>query len=81
MRREYGVIPEGFGDMLRLACGYGVDTMHAVRRVGTVLFQLSEDSLWVAGVMHVPKLTVLLSFSALRDEGYELVFQEGTLLI
>jgi hypothetical protein len=31
--------------------------------------------------MHVPKLTVLLSFSALSDEDYELVFQEGTLLI
>lgn len=31
--------------------------------------------------MHVPKLTDLLSVSSLEDEGYEVVFRDGTILI
>lgn len=60
-----------------------VDTKHAVKGVGTVLFQLeSGGSLKVADVLYVPKLKMnLLSVSALEDKGYAVVFQDGHVLI
>ena len=53
--------------------------MHVVEGVGKVIFQLeSGGSLEVVGVMHVPEIKVnLLSVSALEDEGYEVMFQDG----
>ena len=47
-----------------------VDTIHAVKKVKTVLFQLeSKGSLEVARVMYVPELKMnLLSVSNLEDE-------------
>jgi hypothetical protein len=49
----------------------GVDTTHAVKRVGTVDFQLeSGGSLKATEVSHVPELRVnLLSVSAPEDKG------------
>jgi hypothetical protein len=61
----------------------GVDTMHAVKGVGTVDFQLeSGGSLKVAEVSHVPELRVnFLSVSALADKGYAVMFEDGHVLI
>lgn len=60
----------------------GMRTIHAVKGVGTVLFQLeSRGSLEVVEVLYVPKLkTNLFSVSALEDEGYD-VFQKGQVFI
>jgi hypothetical protein len=57
----------------------GVDTMHTVKGVGTVDFQLeSGGSLKVVEVSHVPELRVnLLSVSALADKGYADMFEDG----
>jgi hypothetical protein len=58
----------------------GASTMHAVKGVGCVRFQLElGGSLEVAEVLFVPELKVsLLSVSALEDEGYRVVFQKWT---
>jgi hypothetical protein len=60
----------------------GASTMHAVKGVGSVRFQLESGvSLEVAGVMYVPGLKVnLLSVSAL-DMGYAVMFEDGHVLI
>jgi hypothetical protein len=64
-----------------LHVGSGVDTMHAVKGVGWVRFQLeSGGSLEVAGVIYVPGLK-LLSVSALEDMGYAVMFEDGQVLI
>jgi hypothetical protein len=56
-------------------------TMHAVKGVGCVRFQLESGvSLEVAGVMYVPGLK-LLSVSALEDMGYAVMFEDGQVLI
>jgi hypothetical protein len=57
----------------------GMHTMHAVKGVGCVRFQLESGiSLEVAGVMYVPRLKVnLLSISALEDMGYSVTFEDG----
>jgi hypothetical protein len=57
--------------------GCGTSTMHAVKGVGCVRFQLElGGSLEVAKVLFVPELKVsLLSVSTLEDEGYGVVFQ------
>jgi hypothetical protein len=61
----------------------GMHTMHAVKGVGCVRFQLESGvSLEVAGVMYVPGLKVnLLSVSALEDMGYAVTFEDGHVLI
>jgi hypothetical protein len=63
--------------------GSGADTMHAVKGVGCVRFQLeSGGSLEVVGVMYVPELKVnLLSVAALEDMGYAVMFEDGQVLI
>jgi hypothetical protein len=59
----------------------GMHTMHAVKGVGCVKFQLESGvSLEVAGVMYVPGLK-LLSVSALEDMGYAVMFEDGQVLI
>jgi hypothetical protein len=61
----------------------GTNTMHAVKGVGCVRFQLeSGGSLEVAKVLFVLEMKVsLLSVSALEDEGYGVVFYPGHVLI
>jgi hypothetical protein len=61
----------------------GASTMHAVKGVGCVRFQLeSGGSLEVAEVLFVPELKVnLLSVSALEDMGYAVMFEDGQVLI
>jgi hypothetical protein len=60
---------------LHVVCG--VNTMHAVKGVGTMDFQLeSGGSLKVTEVLHVPELKLnLLSVSALEDRGYERLYR------
>jgi hypothetical protein len=59
----------------------GARTMHAVKGVGCVRFQLeSGGSLEVAGVIYVPGLK-LLSVSTLEDMGYAVMFEGGQVLI
>jgi hypothetical protein len=59
----------------------GVRTMHAVKGVGCVRFQLeSGGSLEVAGVIYVPGMK-LLSVSSLEDMGYAVMFEGGQVLI
>ena len=55
----------------------GVDTIHVVKGVGTVLFQLdSRGTLEVAGVMHVRELKMnLVSVSNLEGKVYGIRFQ------
>jgi hypothetical protein len=66
---------------LDLHVGGGVDTMHAVKGVGRVRFQLeSGGSLEVARVIYVPRLK-LLSVSTLEDMGYAVMFEDGQVLI
>ena len=57
--------------------------MHTIKRVGRVRFQQeSSGSLEVVRAMHVPKLNVnLLLGYTLMDEGYEVGFRDGTMLI
>jgi hypothetical protein len=61
----------------------GVHTMHAVKGVGCVRFQLESGvSLEVDEVMYVPELRVnLLSVSALEDMGYTVMFVDGQVLL
>ena len=61
----------------------GAHTMHAVKGVGCVRFQLESGvSLEVDGVMYVPELRVnLLSVSALADMGYTVMFMDGQVLL
>jgi hypothetical protein len=61
----------------------GTSTMHAVKGVGCVRFQLESGvSLEVAGVMYVPGLKVnLLSVSSLEDMGYVVTLEDGQVLI
>jgi hypothetical protein len=63
--------------------GCGTSTMHAVKGVGCVRFQLeSGGSLEVAEVLFVLEMKVsFLSVSTLEDEGYGVVFQHGHVLI
>jgi hypothetical protein len=59
----------------------GIHTMHTVKGVGCVKFQLESGvSLEVAGVMYVPGLKLLL-VSALEDMGYAVTFEDGQVLI
>ena len=62
-----------------LHVGSGVSTMHAMKGVGCVRFQLeSSGSLEVAGVMYVPELKDNFLFvAALEDMGYGLMFEDG----
>jgi hypothetical protein len=54
--------------------GSGVNTMHAMKRVGWVRFQIeSGDSLEAVGVIYVTGLK-LLSVSALEDMRYVVMF-------
>jgi hypothetical protein len=57
----------------------GTSTIHAVKGVGCVRFQLeSVGSLKVAEVLFFLKLKVrFISVSALEDEGYGVMFQHG----
>jgi hypothetical protein len=59
--------------------GSGADTMHAVKGVGCVRFQLDLGGfLEVDEVMYVPELRVnLLYVSALEDKGYAMMFEDG----
>jgi hypothetical protein len=61
----------------------GASTMHAVKGVGCVKFQLeSGGSLEVDEVMFVPELKVNLLFvSTLEDMGYAVMFEDGQVLI
>ena len=61
----------------------GAHTRHAVRKVGSVVFQLeSRGSLRVARAMHVRDLKLnLLSISTLEDEEHRVKFQDGQVLI
>jgi hypothetical protein len=61
----------------------GARTRHAVKGVGCVRFQLESGvSLEVDEVMYVPELKVnLLSISALEHMGYDLMFDDGHVLI
>jgi hypothetical protein len=61
----------------------GTSTMHAVKGVGCVRFQLdSGGSLEIAEVLFVLELKVsLLSISTLEDEGYGVVFEHGHVFI
>jgi hypothetical protein len=61
----------------------GVHTMHAVKGVGCVKFQLESGvSLEVDGVMYVPELRVNLLFvSTLADMGYTVMFVDGQVLL
>jgi hypothetical protein len=63
--------------------GSGADTMHALKGVGCVIFQLeSGGSLEVDEVMFVPELKVnLVSVSTLEDMGYVVMFEDGQVLI
>jgi hypothetical protein len=63
--------------------GSGADTMHAVKGVGCVKFQLeSGGSLEVDEVMFVPGLMVnLLSILLLEDDVYRLLFEDGQVFI
>jgi hypothetical protein len=59
--------------------GSRAGTIHVVKRVGCVRFQLeSGGSLEVAEVMYVPKLKVYLLFvEAMEDMGYAVMFKDG----
>jgi hypothetical protein len=61
----------------------GMHTMHVMKRVGCVTFQLESGvSLEVAGVMYVPRLKVnFFSISSLEDMGYAVTFEDGQVLI
>jgi hypothetical protein len=61
----------------------GASTMHAVKGVGCVRFQLeSGGSLEVAKMLFVPEMKVnLLSVSTLEDMGYVVMFEDGQVLI
>jgi hypothetical protein len=61
----------------------GASTMHAVKGVGCVRFQLDlGGSLEVDEVMFVPVLKVnFLSILALEDMGYVVMFEDGQVLI
>ena len=60
----------------------GADTRHAMKEVGMVVFHLeSGGSLEVSRVMHILELKVnILSISSLEDK-YEVMFQDGQVLI
>jgi hypothetical protein len=66
-----------------LHVGSGADTMHVVKGVGCVRFQLDlGGSLVVAEVMYVPKLKVnFLSVAVMEDMGYAMMFEDGHVLI
>jgi hypothetical protein len=61
----------------------GTDTMHAMKGVGCIRFQLElGGSLEVDKVMYVPELRVnLLYVSALEDKGHAMMFEDGQVLI
>jgi hypothetical protein len=61
----------------------GVDTTHAVKGVGCVRVHLeSGGSLKVAEVSHVPEMKLnILSVSYLEDMRYEIMFEDGKVLI
>ena len=61
----------------------GASTMHAVKGVGCIRFQLElGGSLEVDEVMFVPELKVnLLSISSLENMGYAVMFEDGQVLI
>jgi hypothetical protein len=63
--------------------GSGVGTMHVVKGVECVRFQLeSSSSLEVVGVMYVSELKVnLLSVATLEDMEYAVMFKDGQVLI
>jgi len=63
--------------------GCGNSTMHLVKGVGCVRFQLeSRGSLKVTEVLFVPELKVIfLLVSTLEDEGYGVVFKHGHVFI
>jgi hypothetical protein len=63
--------------------GSGVGTMHAVKGIGRVRFQLeSSGSLEVVEVMYVPELKVnFLSLATLEDMGYAVMFEDGQVFI
>jgi hypothetical protein len=69
------------GSDLHMRCG--ASTMHAVKGVACVRFQLeSSGSLEVGEVLFVPELKVdLLSVSTLEDLGYVVMFKDGQVLI
>ena len=47
-----------------------------------MMFQLESNGSLRVGVLHVPELRVsFLLVSALEDEGYEVEFQDGAMLI
>jgi hypothetical protein len=61
----------------------GASTMHAVKGVGCVKFQLeSGGSLEVDEVLFVPEMKInFISISTLEDMGYAVMFEDEHLLI
>jgi hypothetical protein len=69
------------GSNLHVRCG--ASTMHAMKGVGCVTFQLeSSGSLDEVEVLYVPEMKVnFLSVLALEDMGYAMMFKDGQVLI
>jgi hypothetical protein len=68
---------------LDLHVGSEVETMHAIKGVGCVRFQLElGGSVEVNEVMFVPGMMVnLLSVLVLEDDGYRVLFLDGQVFI